>query len=252
MSSSVAAPAAVQLPGTAFPAAGAAAERIAVVRASTGAIDREGESIAPGAWDTTAFEQNPVILFAHDHTRVVGRAERIWRDAQGLWLQVRLAAAGTSPHADEVWALLAQGMLRAVSVGFIPRTWEDTAAGRRYTRVELTECSFVAVPANPEALVAEVRSADADKKDLLRGYRRLALRLRRQLAVPALQQEDAQAALLLAALQSAAADGVQAGLAPRSAAQAKAAAGRAASLAIPVDKAALQQSLQRAMSRIVR
>ncbi len=37
--------------------------------ASTAVIDRQGESIDQSGWDLKNFQTNPVILWAHDHTR---------------------------------------------------------------------------------------------------------------------------------------------------------------------------------------
>ena len=46
--------------------------------------------------------------------------------------------------------------MRASSVGFIPKEWEDMdgkgGVWRKYTKQELLELSLVSVPANPEAL----------------------------------------------------------------------------------------------------
>lgn len=69
-----------------------------------------------------------------------------------------LAPQGTSPRIDEIRRLIDAGILRAVSVGFRPSSYEPLndgggkAIGYRFTKQELLETSLVAVPANPNAL----------------------------------------------------------------------------------------------------
>jgi phage head maturation protease len=58
--------------------------------------------------------------------------------------------------ADEYCALAKSGVIKAVSVGFIPIVREPLRDGSfRFTKWELLELSLVSVPANPNALVIE-------------------------------------------------------------------------------------------------
>lgn len=117
--------------------------------ASTGAIDRQGEVIDPAGWQLKRFMDNPVILWAHRYDELpVGKATSLSTDAKGLYVEGVFASADANPKAQQVRKLYEDGMLSAVSVGFIPLERN----GNIITKSELLEISVVPVPANPEAL----------------------------------------------------------------------------------------------------
>jgi HK97 family phage prohead protease len=119
------------------------------VIASTAVIDRQGESIDQKGWDLANFLKNPVMLWAHQYDMLpVGIAEKTEVTEQGLMMSGRFADAEANPMADNVRKLYEDGILRTVSVGFIPKERN----GNIITKAELLEVSFVPVPANPEAL----------------------------------------------------------------------------------------------------
>lgn len=119
------------------------------VIASTATIDRQGESIDQAGWDLTNFLKNPVILWAHDYSSLpIGIAESTQVTDQGLVMNGRFASGEANPMADNVRMLYEDGILKTVSVGFIPKERN----GNIITKAELLEVSFVPVPANPEAL----------------------------------------------------------------------------------------------------
>ena len=73
--------------------------------------------------------------------------------------KLRLAAAGTSRIVDITRSLVSQGILKAVSVGFLPTEVEPVRNGKgvptgglRIKAPQLLEASLVSVPANPDAL----------------------------------------------------------------------------------------------------
>jgi HK97 family phage prohead protease len=124
--------------------------------ASTGTLDRDGDILDPDGWRLDAFRRNPVILVAHESRSLpVARAAYVGVVDGQLVLDVEFPPAGTTRVADEVFNLVREGFLRAVSVGFVPDDWEPlVGGGRRYTSMELLEVSLVPIPANPEALLA--------------------------------------------------------------------------------------------------
>jgi hypothetical protein len=66
---------------------------------------------------------------------------------------LQLAPEGTSPRIDEVIRLVKAGILRTVSVGFVPIESEPMASGgTKFIRSELRECSLVSIPANHHAV----------------------------------------------------------------------------------------------------
>ncbi len=127
---------------------------------STATEDRYGE-IVEQSWRLDAFRRNPVILFAHNPRELpIGRAEAI--DVVDGQLRAVIRFAPTN-RGEEVYQLFRSGMLSAFSVGFRPGTVRTEQRDGREIKIladnELLEISAVAIPANPEALAVEVRSA---------------------------------------------------------------------------------------------
>lgn len=108
------------------------------------------------------FIANPVVLFAHDHTRIVGGASNVRHADGALRMTITLAEEGTSATVDEVRSLRRQGLLRGISVSVLPGTLsvEKGADGCEVVVLgdnELLETTVCAIPANPNAL-AEMRA----------------------------------------------------------------------------------------------
>lgn len=132
------------------------------VVASDESIDSHGTIVRGFRLDR--FAANPVILFAHDHTRIVGGASNVSHDGP-LRMTITLAEEGTSATVDEVRSLRRQKLLRGISVSVLPGTFsiEKAADGSEVLVLgdnELIEVSVCAVPSNANAL-AEMRAAAA-------------------------------------------------------------------------------------------
>lgn len=124
---------------------------------SDATVDSYGDIVEPSGWDLERFKSNPIALFAHDSRFPIGVWENVRVEAGKLVASLRIAAKGTSQRIDELISLVEQGVLRATSVGFLPRKYEPVDAkhpydGTRFTEQELLETSLVSVPANPSAL----------------------------------------------------------------------------------------------------
>lgn len=120
-------------------------------------VDRYGDIIEAAGWDLRNFKKNPIALFGHSSGFPIGTWSNVRVEGKRLVATLQLAAKGTSARIDELIALVEQGILRAVSVGFRPLESEpidakDPWGGQRYTKSELLETSLVSVPANPSAL----------------------------------------------------------------------------------------------------
>lgn len=125
---------------------------------SDATVDRYGDVIEPDGWDLRQFKRNPIALFSHQGGFPIGAWEGLRVEGGKLLGKLQLAAKGTSERIDELIGLVEQGILRAVSVGFVPKAKEPLdKRGTRYTKQELVEVSLVSVPANPAA-VAVARS----------------------------------------------------------------------------------------------
>lgn len=129
------------------------------VIASTEDTDRSGEIIKADGWDYEYFMKNPVILANHIYKieNIVGKATRIGVEDGKLIIE------GVFSKSNPLGVLLAdlydEGMVKTVSVGFIPKQRQEDNR-RIITSAELLELSFVAVPCNPEAL-------SLDQKELM-------------------------------------------------------------------------------------
>lgn len=120
---------------------------------SDNTVDRYGDVIEAAGWDLASFKKNPIALFGHSSSFPIGVWENLRIDGNKLVGRLKLAARGTSHRIDEIIALVEQGILRAVSVGFRPIDGEEMKGGGvRYRAQELLETSLVTVPANPNAV----------------------------------------------------------------------------------------------------
>ena len=124
---------------------------------SDATVDRYGDIVEPAGWKLAAFKKNPIALFAHRSDFPIGKWSDVRVENGKLIGKLNLAKRGTSYRLDELIGLVEQGVLRAVSVGFIPRKSEpmdpdNPYKGTRYLESELLETSLVSVPANPSAL----------------------------------------------------------------------------------------------------
>ena len=128
-----------------------------VIVMSTDSIDRDGESIVKGAFEPLP-DSIPVHAF-HDFTDPVGRAVPSYDD------QGRLIGSGffaSTPRAQEIRQLVADGIIGHTSVGFMSAERKDTEDGPpQVERAELLEVSFVSVPSNRDAAVLAVKDYQA-------------------------------------------------------------------------------------------
>jgi len=118
--------------------------------------DRMGDIIEAEGWDLVNFKRNPVALFNHNPNFPIGKWHNLKVADGELRGELRLAPLGTSERIDEIHRLIEADILKAVSVGFLPRVAEpitkDGSGGYRFKQAELVETSLVAIPANPNAL----------------------------------------------------------------------------------------------------
>ncbi len=122
---------------------------------SDATVDRYGDIIEPSAWKLGSFTRNPIALFGHDSSFVIGTWKNVRVESGKLIGRLELLRQGISERLDEIRAAVEAGVLRAVSVGFQPLAAEPISGpggGQRYTSAELLECSLVSIPANPNAL----------------------------------------------------------------------------------------------------
>jgi len=116
--------------------------------------DRMGDVIEAEGWDLSNFKKNPIALFNHNANFPIGKWVNVRTVNGELRSRLQLAPAGTSDRIDEIRRLVEADILRAVSVGFLPKESEPLAkgGGYRFRKTELVETSLVSIPANPNAL----------------------------------------------------------------------------------------------------
>lgn len=117
--------------------------------------DLAGDEIAPGAFSKTlaARRASFVMLYQHDATRPIGHWTKLQETQDGLWVEGELAEG--VQLADEVAALVGQGMLRGLSIGFRARrsTRGHGSTKRVLHEIDLVEISLVTFPMQPLAVL---------------------------------------------------------------------------------------------------
>jgi len=135
--------------------------------ASTWDEDSYGDVIMPGAFKRTlaahaAKGRAVPVLWQHWPDQPIGVTLEAREDEVGLWVKGRLILE--VEQAREALALMKAGALGGLSIGFsIPRggqEWDEESDVRRITEVRLWEYSPVTFPANENAVLTSVKSAD--------------------------------------------------------------------------------------------
>ena len=149
------------------------------VIASTGSIDSHGTRIDQKGWILTQFKKNPVITWAHDDRGFtasaglpIARAKNIKVKDDQLVMKIEFPEEGKSRFSDNVFELMADGFLNAVSVGFeaiesevIEEKGNDV---RIFTKSKLLEVAVVTIPSNDEALVVRAKELGQDLDEIVR------------------------------------------------------------------------------------
>ena len=127
-------------------------------------IDRVDEIVEPAGMDIRNFMKNRILLADHMYyTRTsIGIVEDLRPEHDGVHFEAWVGDPQKAPLTDvqrDVRSLIAQGILRTVSIGFIPLEikapeWDDQGklvSPAIVTKWEMLELSIVAVPCNADA-----------------------------------------------------------------------------------------------------
>lgn len=149
-------------------------ERTVTVVVSTGDVARDNAIISPDGWDLRNYERNPVVLWAHDDRSLpIAKAVRSIVTPDALIQQHQFA---DHPVAETVWRMVAGGFVNATSVRWRPGETEVRSVGEKkdkrnvlvFTKGhELLETSYVAIPADPGALVIRADGSRLDARDYI-------------------------------------------------------------------------------------
>ena len=123
-------------------------------------VDDWDDVIIRGAFASTLQKKTPIMLWQHDSAEPIGVYERVRENDIGLWVEGRLLLE--IEKGREAHILLKNRAIRGLSIGFIPLGWEWETRNDTRVRVlkdiDLWEVSLVTFPANPKAVVDEVKT----------------------------------------------------------------------------------------------
>ncbi len=149
-------------------------KRIIEGYASTKDIDRMEEIILPKAFERSLpeFMKNAQMFYGHQTGGWNGLGKPIGKwleskiDERGLWVRGKISKA--TQEAEEVWTLIKEDILKALSVGFIPKKseYDEDTKIRTWTDLDLLEISVVPIPANPKALIEQAKAKNLEIKTI--------------------------------------------------------------------------------------
>lgn len=127
--------------------------------ASTPAIDSYNTILEP---EGAQFKLPLPVLYQHNSRQPIGHVIEAKSSKSGIHVRIQIAKTGIAGFIDEAWALIKNGLVRGLSVGFEPieETFDKTFNGFRYPKWRWLELSTVTIPANQDATMSAVRSAD--------------------------------------------------------------------------------------------
>ncbi len=122
--------------------------------ATTPAEDRMGDVVLP---EGAVYRLPLPLLFAHKHDEPIGSVAEAFVTKAGIRIRAKLTAGVA--RAEEVWRLLNDGALTAVSIGFgVLKSSPLPNGGLRFDKWDWHELSVVSVPANSEARISVGKS----------------------------------------------------------------------------------------------
>ena len=148
--------------------------------ASDDTVDRHGTVLNVFNWEIEAFNANPIIGWQHNvygdamcgdpsPDSIIGKGFAYIIDNK-LMVDITFEKAENNPLAEKVFNKIKDGILNAVSVGFVEMTegkmgqldLDQDPNVYYFDKVELLEVSVVSIPSNKNALRKELRSQTYD------------------------------------------------------------------------------------------
>jgi HK97 family phage prohead protease len=141
--------------------------------ANVSVADRCNEVMPQNCWNLENYMINPVILINHDQSDInslVGKATLVEPRAEGLYFEAQIGSEGEelTDSQSTVVKLVRQGILKTLSVGFMPHDYEvDKKTGvLTYKNAELLEISLVTVPMNQLSVLTSVKAFNGESEIL--------------------------------------------------------------------------------------
>lgn len=136
--------------------------RIITGIASTPETDRMGDIVEPKG---AKFELPLPFLWQHNAEQPLGHVTEAKVTAAGIEIVAQIAK-GVLPMIDDAWALIKAGLVRGLSIGFLGIESEPVDpknpywGGTKYLSWDWLELSAVTIPANADASIQTIKSAD--------------------------------------------------------------------------------------------
>jgi HK97 family phage prohead protease len=133
--------------------------------ASTPQLDRVNDVVEPKG---LTFNDVTPLLLNHNHSQPVGTVRFGQPTDKGLPFTASIAKVDepgvVKDRTDEAWHSVKSGLIKGVSIGFIPKESKPrgsgATAGVHYTKAAVHELSLVAIPANPGAVISAFKGLD--------------------------------------------------------------------------------------------
>jgi len=153
-------------------------ERQALFTISTEDPDRDGDIVRSAGIDTTDYEKNPIVLFAHDSRSLpIGVSLKIYKSkgktkSLVMFYDNEIDNTGLS---ETIYNFVKAGGIKGASIGFRPIEARRPSAeeakrlgmgewGVEYVKTQMLEWSVVSLPANQNALRSKGYSEDGINK----------------------------------------------------------------------------------------
>src|SRR5574343_75845 len=129
---------------------------------SSPTVDRGLDRMVMSGCDYKNYLRNPIVLWGHDYSiPAIATCSGIEVMPDGIYAKTKFH--GLTELGEDIKKLAVGGILKAVSIGFIPKLWRDVVESgqniREFLEWELLEYSIVNVPMNPDALSLQYKSA---------------------------------------------------------------------------------------------
>lgn len=127
--------------------------------ANTADIDSYNTILEP---EGAQFRLPVPVLYQHNSREPIGHVVDATVTKNAIRVKIKVAAPGIAEYIDKAWALIKNGLVRGLSVGFDPieEVFDKSFGGFRYPKWKLLELSTVTIAANEAASMSSVRSAD--------------------------------------------------------------------------------------------
>lgn len=141
-------------------------ERVIEGVATTPTPDRVGDIVEPMG---VQFKNPMPLLWQHKSDKPVGLVRFNKPTKSGITFRAELPKidedGALKERVDEAWQSVKHGLVRAVSIGFrsIEHSFMDDG-GIRFVESEVMELSLVTIPANAEATIQSVKTADTEQR----------------------------------------------------------------------------------------